>query len=97
MVVCVEDRPEIDTVSRSRDATMLPATGLPSTVRTSSVLFGLFSPMPASLKSEKDCTAYATSTYVHTRIRVVMTAAMPGVLLGFLVSSPTARQASQPQ
>ena len=30
-------------------------------------------------------------------IKVVMTAAIPGVLPGFLVSSPTARQASQPQ
>ena len=57
IVVWVDDSAEIDTVSSSSDAAMLPATGSPRTVRTSSVLFGLFNPMPTSLKPANDCTA----------------------------------------
>jgi hypothetical protein len=54
MVVCVEDRADTATVSRSREATMLPATGSPRTVRTSSVLLALLRPMPTSPKPAKD-------------------------------------------
>ena len=35
--------------------------------------------MPTSPKPAKDCTAYATKTYVHTTISVVMEAAMRAV------------------
>ena len=57
IVVCVDDSADTETVSSRSDAAMVPATGLPSTVRTSSVLFGLLRPMPTSLKPENDCTA----------------------------------------
>ena len=57
MVVCVEDSAETDTVSSSSEAAMLPATGSPSTVSTSSVLFALFSPMPTSPNPANDCMA----------------------------------------
>ena len=57
IVVCVDDSAETETVSSSRDAAIVPATGLPSTVSTSSVFIGLFRPIPTSLNPENDCTA----------------------------------------
>jgi hypothetical protein len=57
MVVCVEDSAEMDTVSSSREATMLPATGSPRMVRVSLTFSSLVSPMPVSPKPANDCTA----------------------------------------
>src|SRR6478735_5125016 len=57
MVVWVDDSADTDTVSSSSDARIGPPTGPPSTVSTSSVLLGLFRPIPTTLKPENDCTA----------------------------------------
>jgi hypothetical protein len=61
------------------------------------VFIALFRPIPTSPNPANDWIAKATNTYVQTRMIVVINAAIPGVLPGSFVSSPTARHASQPQ
>jgi len=57
MVDCVEDRAEMLTTSSNADAITAPATGSPRMVSTSSVLSGLFRPMPLVPKPANDSTA----------------------------------------
>ena len=54
IVVWVDESAETDTVSSSSEAAMVPATGSPRMVSTSSTFSSLFNPMPSSPKPAND-------------------------------------------
>ena len=97
IVVCVDDSAETDTVSSSADAAIGPATGSPSTVSTSSVFVRVVQPDADVAEAGERLDGVGHQHVGAHQDQVVITAAMPGVRPGSLVSSPTARQASQPQ